>query len=212
MQSGQAASNASSGNGAHASLPDGVTALVAPLPSLLWVLLAALAVYYFRAHLRRIAEAVVVRLESGANVKVGPFELSAIRVKDDGRTALGSSVVSFQDNERALVRRRKYEKYSNFFIAHRLFPSEESGQTYDIWIYVVAHKSDLGDIGKVEYFFGEAWGNKVFVSSDRGKRFGVLASAYGSGFLCLARIHKASGGCIDTWRYVDFEQGDRGKD
>ena len=105
-----------------------------------------------------------------------------------------------------------YEHYHNLFIAHRLFPSHEPGQTYDIWIYLVAHKTDLDQVEKVEYYFGEAWRHNVFVSADRGKRFGVLASAYGSGFLCLARVFLKEGESFPTWRYIDFEAGTRGKE
>ena len=208
MQAATAASTSASAPSTDAL----ATTLVPILPSILWVIFAAFALFYFRGHIRRIAEAVVCRLESGADVKLGPVELSAIRVKEDPRAGIGSSVSAFKDEARAPLRRGIYAQYRKLFVAHRLFPSQEPNQTYDIWIYIVAHKADLDNVERVEYFFGEAWGNEVFVSGDRGKRFGVLASAYGSGFLCLAKIHLRNGESIDTWRYIDFEQGDRGKD
>jgi hypothetical protein len=187
-------------------------AVASATPSVLWVILAAVALLYFRIQITELVEAIIKRLESGVEVKFGALELSAIRIKEDPRAGIGSSVTSFTDEARAEIRRKKYQKYRNLFIAHRLFPSIEPNQTYDIWVYVVAHKTDLNNISSVEYFFGESWKNEVYVSSDRGKRFGVLASAYGSGFLCLAKIHLKSGESIETWRYVDFENGDRGKD
>jgi hypothetical protein len=70
----------------------------------------------------------------------------------------------------------------------------------------------MNAVDRVEYFFGESWNNQVFTSSDRGKRFGVLASAHGSGFLCLASVFFKDGRQFDTWRYIDFEQGEWGKD
>lgn len=209
----RAASATSAAPSASAPAADTLaTAVATAMPSIMWVIVAAIGIFYFRGHIQRIAEAVVKRLESGADVKLGPLELSAIRIKEDPRAGIGSSVTAFKDEARAPLRRRKYTEFHNLFVAHRLFPSIEPTQTYDIWIYVVAHKSDLDNVDRVEYFFGEAWCNEVFVSSDRGKRFGVLASAYGSGFLCLAKIHLRDGEAIDTWRYIDFEHGDRGKD
>gem|GEM_PF-4592183 len=57
------------------------------------------------------------------------------------------------------------------------------------------------------------WGNKVFESEERNSRFAVVVSAYGSGFLCLARIHiKGEAQPVEAWRYIDFEQGLLGVD
>jgi hypothetical protein len=199
--------------GATTTAPDAFTAsVVATLPSILWVILAIWAVCHFQNHLNRLASALVKRLESGAAFKFGAIELSPFRVMSDPRSGLGSAVRSSIDNSRALARKQKYEENHYLFIAHRLFPSEQPNQTYDIWIYLVSHKTDMNAVDRVEYFFGESWNNQVFTSSDRGKRFGVLASAYGSGFLCLARVFFKDGRQFDTWRYIDFEQGERSKD
>jgi hypothetical protein len=130
----------------------------------------------------------------------------------DPSAGLGSAVRSSTDDSRALARKQKYEENHSLFIAHRLFPSEQPNQTYDIWIYLISHKTDMNAVDRVEYFFGESWNNQVFTSSDRGKRFGVLASAHGSGFLCLASVFFKDGRQFDTWRYIDFEQGEWGKD
>lgn len=192
---------------------DSVLALWQILPSLLWVLLAATAVWYFREKITLFIDALIQRLKSGASIKIGFLEFSDIRVViDESRPVLGESVTSFVGKERAAVRRKLYEDCRSIFIAHRLFPSSQPNQTYDIWIYALAHKSNIRDIVRVEYYLGEAWGHNVFVSTDHGKRFGILVSAYGSGFLCLARMHFKEGAPVDTWRYIDFEQGQIGKE
>jgi hypothetical protein len=192
---------------------DSALALWQILPSLLWVLLAATAVWYYREKIALIIETLIQRLKSGAAIKIGFLEFSDIRVViDESRPVLGESVTSFVEEERAPLRRKIYTDCRSIFIAHRLFPSSEPNQTYDIWIYALAHKSDIRDIDRIEYYLGEAWGNNVFVSTDQGKRFGILVSAYGSGFLCLARIHFKNAPAVDSWRYIDFEQGQIGKE
>ena len=183
------------------------------VPSLLWVLLAAIGAWYFRKEIASLINALVKRLNSGGAIKIGFFELSSIRVMiDESRPVLGESVTSFVATEREPLRQQRYTDCRSIFIAHRLFPSVEPNQTYDIWIHAVAHKSDVHDIERIEYYLGGAWSHNVFVSKDQGKRFGILISAYGSGFLCLAKIHFKDGASIDTWRYIDFEQGQLGKE
>ena len=183
------------------------------VPSLLWVLLAATGLWYFRKEITLLMKVLVGRLQSGAAIKIWFLELSAIRVTiDESRRVLGESVTSFVAAEREPLRQKRYADCRSIFIAHRLFPSAEPNQTYDIWIHAVAHKSDIHDIERIEYYLGGAWSHNVFVSKDQGKRFGIFISAYGSGFLCLAKIHFKDGSSIDTWRYIDFEQGQLGKE
>lgn len=57
-----------------------------------------------------------------------------------------------------------YEKCRGFFIAHILEPSKSDGQKYDIFIYLIRHKSqEYADIEKAEFFFGHYWGNKLYM-------------------------------------------------
>lgn len=188
------------------------SAVIPTLPSLLLVLLTVFAVYYLRTDFRRVAAAFAHRLEEGSSVKIGSFELGDIRVSATPAQPSGDHVASFVDRERSELRESIYKSSDSLFMAHRLFPSNVPGQTYDVWVYLVGHKRNLDGVINVEYFMGPAWGNQVFVSSDRGKRFGVLASAYGSGFLCLARISTSGGRIFDIHRYIDFEAGVLGKE
>jgi hypothetical protein len=80
---------------------------------------------------------------------------------------------------------------------------------YDALIYVVGHKRDLAGVSQVDYYLGD-FGGRIFSSRDRGKRFAIVASIYGQGVLCTARIHFENG-TVDTWRYIDFEGGILGK-
>ena len=207
-----AASAASAAQQASPGSESILTTLVSSLPSLLLVLLGLSAAIYLRTNLRALIDALIKRLEQGGSLKMGSVELGEIRVPATPTEAPAASITSFVDSARARLRKKIYDNHRNLMITHRLFPSHTPGQTYDIWIYLLGHKRSLDGVDRVEYFLGDAWSNQVFVSTDRGKRFGVLASAYGGGFLCLARIYTTEGEPIDTWRYIDFEQGVFGKE
>jgi hypothetical protein len=177
----------------------------------LLVILGVAATYYLRSDLQRIASAFAHRLEAGGAIKIGAVELGDIRVSSSPEKPSGEHVTSFVDRERASERDRIYKDSDYLALAHRLFPSSVPGQTYDIWIYLVGHKRNLDGVERAEYFMGSAWRNQVYVSGDRGKRFGILASAYGSGFLCLARV-TTGGKVVELSRYIDFEAGALGKE
>ena len=71
---------------------------------------------------------------------------------------------------------------------HVLVPSKKPGQKYDVYIYLIKHKTtDMSDIDYAEFFFGHMWGNKVFKESGGNGRIGVSTSAYGP-FLCICRV------------------------
>jgi hypothetical protein len=110
----------------------------------------------------------------------------------------------------AYVLRRQISRLLDGLV-HRLFPSAIEGQLYDILIYLIPHsghtKGNLDDVTQVDYYFGSAWGHHVFTSKDRGKRFATVVSAFGSGFLCLARVHLRNGNTFTATRYIDFESG-----
>ena len=178
--------------------------------SSLWFAFAIIVFLLFLKRLYRIADCFIHRLESGAAIEAGPLKLSEIRVSQDP-TVHGSRIQSFIDTSLNEKRNGIYKSHKNVFLAHKLFPSSEPNQLYDVLIYLVPHKTDLNSILKVEYFFGEYWNSQVFESSDKEKRFAILTSAYGSGFLCLAKIFPVSGEPFYTSRYIDFETGVIGK-
>jgi hypothetical protein len=100
-----------------------------------------------------------------------------------------------------------YKQNHGFFIAHVLEPSNSEGQEYDIFIYLIRHKSqEYGDVEKAEFFFGQYWKNKVYVGSKVGDLIGVKTSAYGP-FLALCRITLKDGSSIMLSKYIDFEMG-----
>jgi prokaryotic YEATS domain len=93
---------------------------------------------------------------------------------------------------------------------HRLSPSKQTKQVYDVLIFLKAHKeASLLDVEKVEYYFGKHWGNKIFTSTNKWNSFAIGTSAFGT-FLCTAHVHFTDGYVSKTWRYIDFEMGTLG--
>lgn len=184
------------------------------ISTLIWILLASVLLYLFWDVIRKLISALSQRLESGALVKIWNIELGPLRVSESSLPD-NSLIDARVDKSLETEREKIYDENKRLFLAHKLFPSSIEGQLYDILIYVIERKGasgsgNLGDVIKVEYYFGEAWGHKVFISEDRKRRFAVVVSAYGEGFLCFATIYLKNGS-FRTWRYIDFESGALGR-
>ncbi len=103
-------------------------------------------------------------------------------------------------------RKSIYEKNRGIFLTHVIKTSDIEGQEYDVFIYLIRHKSnDFSDIKYAEFFLGPYWDNLVFKATEETKGFiGISTSAYGT-FLCLCRITFSDDSQIEVHRYVDFE-------
>jgi hypothetical protein len=180
----------------------------------LWVLLGIILVVLFRKQIIDLFRALVLRVKTGAALKIFSIEFGAIRVSPNALPSNGS-IAAHQDPTGQWAKRREgvYGDNHLLFIAHRLFPSEIPGQLYDVLVYLIPHRArgqTLRGIERVEYYFGASWGDRVFSTSDSGNRFGIVVAAYGTGFLCLAKVFFRDGQTIDAWRYIDFEMGPLG--
>lgn len=183
----------------------------------LWIASAAILLKLLWHPINNLLTTFIKRIQAGAALKIGGLELSAFRIFPE--MPLNNRKINVKsDPQRESFRKKIYQEQKRLFIAHKLFPSSEPNQLYDILIYLISHNGqsgsgDLSSVEKVEYYFGPMWGNKVFESEERNSRFAVVVSAYGSGFLCLARIHiKGEPNPVEAWRYIDFEQGLLGVD
>ncbi len=98
-----------------------------------------------------------------------------------------------------------YSNNRNLFIAHLLRPSNIKNQLFDIYIYLVRHRSSgLSDIAYAEFFMGWHWDNKVFSVTEKDGFIGISTAAYGT-FLCVCRVHFKDGAYADLHAYIDFE-------
>jgi Domain of unknown function (DUF4062) len=98
-----------------------------------------------------------------------------------------------------------YDLQRGIFLTHVIRPSSKPGQTFDVYIYLLRHKSDdLSDVRVADFFLGKYWDNRVFSAVLKDGFVGISTSAYGT-FLCTCRVTFKDGSSIDIQRYIDFE-------
>jgi hypothetical protein len=108
-------------------------------------------------------------------------------------------------NEWNTRRNEIYKAQRNAFLTHIIHPSSRPEQTFDVYIYLLRHKSeDFKDIRMAEFFLGPYWANKILPAVERNGVIGISTSAYGT-FLCLCRVTFSDGMRIHLDRYIDFE-------
>jgi hypothetical protein len=184
------------------------------LPNLLWFLFSLIALWIFKDNLKSLLTNLIWRVKTGASLKVASIEIgeSHISPNKELTTNDGPFIIRSDENNARYEERRKYYRPNRrVFLVHKIAPSSEPGQLYDILMYLVPHKeASLTGIKKVDYYFGESWG-KIFTSIDRANGFPISTSAYGP-FVCTAEIHFSDGDIQMVWRYIDFEMGSIGKE
>ena len=182
------------------------------LPTFIWAVALGIVLLVFKRELRQIFEMLNRRLRQGASLKFGALEIGQTYVNPGQGAVTGGSVrVARKDTDghRHAQREQYYQPNRLLMLVHKIAPSQQAGQQYDILIYLVPHpKSDatLAGVKKVEYYFGKSWGRNVFVSEDRAHGFAISTSAYGP-FVCTAEIHFSDGETVMVARYIDFEMG-----
>jgi hypothetical protein len=97
---------------------------------------------------------------------------------------------------------------NGWFLTHILGPAKSPRQKYSVAVKVTPHPRDAeGDVIAARFFFGRAWGYRVF-EGLRGAdgRFGCTTEAYGP-FLALCEVEFATGELVLLDHYCDFEMG-----
>jgi hypothetical protein len=184
-------------------------------PSILWFFLVVILLILFREKIQLLATAIAWRVKIGAQVKIASFEMGETNyVAPNEDISKKGGVISIRDDTNG---RRKNERGNYYlpnrdiFLVHRISPSKKLNQLYDILIYVIPHKnSTIVSLQRVEYFFGNYWRDKVFISTDRASGFSITTSAFGP-FVCTAELFFTDGKSIILSRYIDFEMGAIGK-
>jgi len=191
--------------------------IVTILPTLLWILFAFVVLFLFRNALQELLHVAIWRVKTGSPLKIASFELGASYVSPQSDFSKKGGLFDVRVDEkddRYKERRQYYEPNHFLFLVHKISPSKEAGQLYDIRIYLLPHhdhESSLAFVQKVEYYFGKSWGKRIFTSIDRANNFAITTSAYGP-FVCTAEIFFADGTRLMAWRYIDFEMGAIGKE
>lgn len=176
------------------------------LQTLAWIGLIVYAARKFSVQLESMMEAVRQRISTGSSFKAGPVELGEDLKRLDHVTPTGAEGQT-QESDWSTERDGIYAQNQGVFLAHVIEPSSKHGQEYDIFIYLVRHKSTLmSDIQYAEFFLGAYWGNKVYRETEKNGMIGISTSAYGP-FLCTCKVVMKNGKEIKLERYIDFEMG-----
>ena len=147
-----------------------------------------------------------MRIERGSSFKAGPIELGE-DLKALEHVSQSDVPSSNDSSEWSKERDGIYQKTRGIFLAHVIEPSREKGQLYDVFIYLIGHKSrTLEDVESAEFFLGSYWGNEIFRETRKNGLLGMSTSAYGP-FLCLCRVTLKDGSQFQLHRYIDFEMG-----
>lgn len=132
--------------------------------------------------------------------RVGP----GITLQDIGVDSLRGAAPETPDEWNAR-RNGIYEQHRNIFLTHVIRPSQKPGQQFDVFIYLIRHKStDFSDVRVAEFFLGPYWQNRVFPAVERDGFIGISTAAYGA-FLCICRLAFTDGHHLFLERYIDFE-------
>jgi len=186
------------------------------VPTLLWVLFASILLLIFRKDAGSLLQNLVWRVRTGAALKLASFELgqSYVSPTSDVKNYQGAIQTRPDENEERWNQRRLYyEPNRHLLLVHRIAPSQEPGQLYDVVIYLVPHPSTpgatLASVTSVDYYFGHYWNSQIFTSLDRARSFSISTSAFGP-FMCTAEILFTDNQKVMVNRYIDFEMGSLG--
>ncbi len=180
------------------------------LQSLVWPIFIVFMLLVFRKQTSAIVKAIQQRIERGSSVKAGPFEIGKDLEQLDyaeptqkNASINKDSITQDWDQERNSI----YEKNRGLFLAHVITPARDPKQKYDIYIYIIKHKTtDLSSIEYAEFFFGHMWGSEIFKEYPKRGVIGISTSAYGP-FLCTCKVHMKDKTVVFLSRYIDFEMG-----
>lgn len=176
------------------------------LQTLSWIGLIILGVRKFSGQLESLFDVVRLRITTGSSFKAGPVELGE-DLKALEKVNPSALIEAQPEDDWEKERNGIYQKNSGIFLAHVIEPSTKKGQLYDIFIYLVRHKSEFfNDVEYAEFFLGSYWGNKVFRETQKNGMIGITTCAYGP-LLCTCRVKMKDGKEIRLERYIDFEMG-----
>jgi len=172
----------------------------------IWIIFIIIILLIFRKSVWTIINLLIDRVKKGSSIKVGPVEIGEeLKNLTYAKQGSGEIKAEAKGKEREKHRTNIYSENKGLFLTHIISPSKKIGQKYDIFIYLIRHKStDFNDIDYAEFFFGHMWGNEVFKESLKNGIIGISTSAYAP-FLCTCCVKFKDGSEIELNRYIDFE-------
>lgn len=176
----------------------------------LWIILFLVIVFVFRKFINLLLDIIVDRLRQGSSFKAGPLEVGEKLSQLEYVSQNDTKIIAPSANDREEQRVSIYKENRGLFLTHLIYPTDRTGQGWDIFIYLIRHQEketkDLrfSDIKKAEFFFGHMWGNQIYEEKVKHGMIGVKTSAYAP-FLCTCFVTTTDGAVIKLNRYIDFE-------
>jgi hypothetical protein len=191
---------------------DSMDAFLSVLPSLLWFVVAVIALILFRRAIIQLVDMLVWRLRMGSAIKVASLEIGQAIPPDEkfasGANIFYSNVRPDGDGVRFKQRESYYIPNRNLQLVHRVAPSKNPKYAYDVLIYLIPHwntDATLASVKQVEYYCGKkGWQNAIFTITDRAHSFQIALSTHGA-FVCTAEIQFTDGETVTIGRYIDGE-------
>ncbi len=173
--------------------------------SAIWAGLSLYLIYRFTPQLQSLFGAIQERVAAGSSFKAGPVELGSVDFDSLEKVDPSDPVEAVQEDDWTRERNGIYRNNYGLFLAHIVEPPATPGHDYDIFIYLVRHKSEVfDDVEYAEFFLGSHWGNKVYKEQPDNVLMGITTSAAGP-FLCTCRVLMKDGTEVRMNRYIDFE-------
>jgi hypothetical protein len=121
-----------------------------------------------------IISAVITRIRGGSSFRAGPLELGAdLKSLEYAPPNTSNHEDDTHGDDWSAERTALYQHNRGVFLTHIISPSTKPGQKYDIFIYLIRHKtSDFNDVERAEFFFGHMWGNTVFEERENNGMIG----------------------------------------
>ena len=141
--------------------------------TIVWIGFILVAFRIFRREFQSLFEAITQRIKSGSSLKAGIFELGAdlreltyVNPQQSTPSPPAEAPAEGLAGVEARVQQREdtYEKNRDVFVAHVLTPSTQSGQRYDIYMYLVRHEpsverpANFSDVAKASFFLWQLLG------------------------------------------------------
>lgn len=174
--------------------------------TLLWIFLIVSLILIFRRYIYLILNTTIDRIKQGSSFKAGPIEVG-VKLEQLDYIPQNQNMDDSIDSDREAHRVGIYQNNRGLFITQVIYPSDKTGQVWDIFIYLIRHKStDFNDVKKAEFFFGHMWGNQIYEEKEKNGIIGVKTSAYAP-FLCTCFVTMNDDVVIKLDKYIDFEMG-----
>ncbi len=198
------------------ALDEKTTSWVSVVPSILWFLFAVGMVIAFWKKLRSIFDAVVLRIQTGAPLAVGPLNIgsppSGLGIDaSKGATAEGLKGAETPADIKQMLLERRYPDIltEDIYLVHissviRPYTGPGTG-LWRVRVCVEAYEDEalLGEIVRVTYRLHDTFPRKVIATEARDNGFELWMNIYGE-FNLIALVERQNKPALWLTRYIDL--------